>query len=344
MIYMSFFIGLLLICKGGDWFVDAASKLSETLGIPKSVIGATIVSFATTMPEIIVSVAAALQGHSVMAIGNAVGSVSANTGIILAISLFFLPVAIRRQEYFLKIVLYLGTLIMLFFSFTDKIFDKSDCLLLLLAGILFLIENVKNALREKNSMQTKIKKENGRKINGNNRSKMKNRPEKIKRVREKKEKTYTKDMLLKTFFWFCVGAVSIVAGSELLVHSACEIAEKLHISEDIISVTIVAMGTSLPELVTTVTAIIKKESSLSVGNIVGANMIDAAFILPICTLLSGEKLPVSVQMSRIDMPICMLISALALLPMLIRKEIKRRDGIIVFSIYAGYLFYIGMLF
>ena len=113
MIYMSFFIGLILICKGGDWFVDAASKLSEILGIPKYVIGATIVSFATTMPEIIVSVAAALDGHSAMAIGNAVGSVSANTGIILALSLFFLPVAIKREEYLFKNSLYIGTLLLL---------------------------------------------------------------------------------------------------------------------------------------------------------------------------------------------------------------------------------------
>lgn len=344
MIYMSFFIGLILICKGGDWFVDAASKLSETLGIPKYVIGATIVSFATTMPEIIVSVAAALQGHSVMAIGNAVGSVSANTGIILAISLFFLPVTIQREEYLLKTVLYLGTLIMLFFSFTDRIFDKSDCLLLLLAGILFLAENVKNAVCKKNSLQTKIKKEIDGSKSKNNGSRVKNRKEQIKRIRENKEKIYKKDTILKTLFWFGIGAVSIVAGSELLIQSACAIAEKLHISEDIISVTIVAMGTSLPELVTTVTAIIKKESSLSVGNIVGANMIDAAFILPICTLLSGEKLPVSAQMAEIDMPLCMVISAFALFPMLIRKKIKRRDGILVFSIYVGYLFYIGMIF
>ena len=111
MIYMSFFIGLILICKGGDWFVDAASKISETLGIPKYVVGATIVSFATTMPEIIVSAAAALKGHSAMAIGNAVGSVSANTGIILAISLFFLPAAIKRQDYIIKTILYIGTLV-----------------------------------------------------------------------------------------------------------------------------------------------------------------------------------------------------------------------------------------
>ena len=311
MIYMSFFIGLLLICKGGDWFVDAASGLSEALGIPKSVTGATIVSFATTMPEIIVSVAAALKGHSVMAIGNAVGSVSANTGIILAISLFFLPVAIRREEYFWKVILYLGTLILLWISFKDAVFDKADCLLLLLAGILFLIENVKNAVSKKNKLPGEAQ------------------------YKKKKE-----IILWKTVIWFCIGAVAIVAGSELLVQSACEIAEKLHISENIISVTIVAMGTSLPEFVTTITAIIKKESSLSVGNIVGANMIDSAFILPICTLLSGEKLPVSTQMARIDMPVCILVSILALLPMLIRKEIKRTDGIIVLSIYTGYLIYI----
>lgn len=311
MIYMSFFIGLLLICKGGDWFVDAASGLSEALGIPKSVTGATIVSFATTMPEIIVSVAAALKGHSVMAIGNAVGSVSANTGIILAISLFFLPVAIRREEYFLKVILYLGTLILLWISFKDAVFDKADCLLLLLAGILFLIENVKNAVSKKNKLPGEAQ------------------------YKKKKE-----IILWKTVIWFCIGAVAIVAGSELLVQSACEIAEKLHISENIISVTIVAMGTSLPEFVTTITAIIKKESSLSVGNIVGANMIDSAFILPICTLLSGEKLPVSTQMARIDMPVCILVSIMALLPMLIRKEIKRTDGIIVLSIYTGYLIYI----
>lgn len=319
MIYMSFFLGLILICKGGDWFVDAASKISEMLGIPKYVVGATIVSFATTMPEIIVSVASALKGHSIMAIGNAVGSVSANTGIILAISLFFLPVAIKREEYFLKTILYIGTVLLLFISFQDRMFDRSDCLLLLLAGILFLVMNVKNAVNKKT-------KENG--IRQSDRAKLQ------KRRKEQKES------LWKVLIWFCIGAVAIVAGSELLVQSACEIAEKLHISEEIISVTIVAMGTSLPEFVTTVTAIIKKESSLSVGNIVGANMIDSAFILPICTLIGGKSLPVSSQMAVIDMPVCMLLSIVALLPMLVRKKIKRTDGIVTFLIYSGYLFYI----
>lgn len=334
MIYMSFFIGLLLICKGGDWFVDAASKLSETLGIPKYVIGATIVSFATTMPEMIVSVAAALKGHSIMAIGNAVGSVSANTGIILALSLFFLPAAIQREEYFLKTVLYLGTLLLLFCAFRDAIFDKSDCFLLLMAGILFLTENIKNAFFVKKNSQDMIKK---------NHKIYNKKGKKDKRVDTNKRSTEEKlqiSILWKTFLWFCIGATCIVVGSELLVQSACEIAQKLHVSEDIISVTIVAMGTSLPELVTTLTAIIKKESSLSVGNIVGANMIDSAFILPVCTLISGEPLSVSRQMASIDMPLCITVSVFALVPMIIRKKIKRRDGIIVFIIYTGYLLYI----
>lgn len=314
MIYMSFFVGLLLICKGGDWFVDASSKLAEILGIPKYVIGATIVSFATTMPEIIVSVAAALKGHAVMAAGNAVGSVSANTGIILALSLFFLPVAVQRKEYLFKTVLYIGTLLLLFISFHDKVFKVSDSILLLMAGSVFLIENVKNAFQKRNSIN----------------------------IRER-ENCNQQDKIWKKIFWFCVGAGAIIGGSELLVQSACQIAERFRISEDIISVTIVAMGTSLPELVTTITAIIKKESSLSIGNIVGANMIDSAFILPVCTLISGEELPISMQMAQIDMPLCLIVSVIALFPMLIRKQIKRRDGIITFSIYMMYLFYICII-
>ena len=137
-----------------------------------------------------------------------------------------------------------------------------------------------------------------------------------------------------------IGFVLLIKGADFFVEGSSSVAKRLHVPSIIIGLTIVAMGTSLPELVTTVTAILKKESSLSVGNIIGANMIDSAFILPICTLLSGEKLPVSLQMAQIDMPLCILISVLALLPMLIRQKIKRRDGILVFSIYAGYLLYI----
>ena len=303
MLYMSFLIGLLFICKGGDWFVDASTYIARAFGIPKYIIGATIVSFATIMPEMIVSVAAALKGSSVMAIGNAVGSVSANTGIILGISLICLPAAIRREEYLMKNLLYLGCLVMLLISFQDNIFSPSDSILLILSGILFLSMNVKNA---------------------------------VKTRKEKEQKRIVKKELTKNLIYFVLGAAAIVAGSHLLIQSACEIAKQLHISEDIISVTILAMGTSLPEFVTTITAIIKKESALSVGNIVGANVIDTAFILPVCTLITGEHLSVGTQMKLIDLPICLILSAIALLPMLFRQKIRRQDGIIVLLIYITY--------
>ena len=307
MIYMSFFVGLLLICRGGDWFVDAASFIARAFGIPKYIIGATIVSFATTMPEILVSVAAALKGSSVMAMGNAVGSVSANTGIILGVSLFCLPAVIQRKEYLTKNILYIGCLILLFIAFRDRIFDAGDSVFLLLGGVLFLIMNVKNA--------------------------MTGRLEKEAVPVDKKE-------LRRRIFFFFFGAACVVTGSELLIDSACVLARQFHISEEIISVTILAMGTSLPEFVTTITAIVKKESSLSVGNIVGANVIDTAFILPICTLITGESLSVAPQIAQIDMPVCILLSVIALTPMMVRGRIRRIDGAAVFVIYLIYFFII----
>lgn len=307
MIYMSFFVGLLLICRGGDWFVDAASFIARAFGIPKYIIGATIVSFATTMPEILVSVAAALKGSSVMAMGNAVGSVSANTGIILGVSLFCLPAVIQRKEYLTKNILYIGCLILLFIAFRDRIFDAGDSVFLLLGGVLFLIMNVKNAMT-------------GR--------------------LEKEAVPFDKKELRRRIFFFFFGAACVVTGSELLIDSACVLARQFHISEEIISVTILAMGTSLPEFVTTITAIVKKESSLSVGNIVGANVIDTAFILPICTLITGESLSVAPQMAQIDMLVCILLSVIALTPMMVRGRIRRIDGAAVFVIYLIYFFII----
>lgn len=311
MLYVSFFIGLLFICKGGDWFVDAAVYIARTFGIPEYVVGATIVSFATTMPEMIVSVAAALKGSSVMAIGNAVGSVSANTGIILGISLICLPAVIRREEYLTKTILYIGCLFLLLLTFQDNVFGPLDGILLLLAGSFFLITNVKNAV--KTGKESKCTKQN-------------------------------RSTLIKKTSLFLLGAVTIVIGSQILIQSSCEIARQLHISEDIISVTILAMGTSLPEFVTTITAIIKKQSSLSVGNIVGANVIDTAFILPVCNLITGEHLPVSPQMKYFDMPACLILSVFAFLPMLIREKAKRYDGILVLFLYITYFLFITIMY
>lgn len=301
MIYMSFFLGLVLICKGGDWFVEAAAAIAERFGIPKFIIGATIVSLATTMPEILVSVSAALKGSAAMAIGNAVGSVSANTGIILGTSMLCLPAVIDRKEYLTKNVLYIGSVLLLIMTFFDRTFDSTDSLFMLTGGILFMGLNIKNAMNSRREPSQEL-------VIGMGRS----------------------------LFFFLFGAACIVVGSELLIDSSCAIARMFQIPEEVISVTLVAMGTSLPEFITTMSAILKKESSLSVGNIVGANVIDTTFILPICTLLTGEKLSVSEQMASMDAPICFILAVTALVPMLVRGRIKRMDGVITMGIYAVY--------
>lgn len=303
-----FISGLVLIIKGGDYFVDAASWIAKISGIPKFIIGATIVSVATTLPELIVSCLAAAMGSIDMAVGNAVGSVTANTGLIMAISLTFMPSNVKRQQYaFKSLLLIIATTILWIFSiaFGDhRSLSYFGSIILLFIFIIFIYENVRSAksdaISSENSNQTKTD-------------------------------------IIKYILLFIVGAAGIVFGAEFLVDGATEFAHRLNISETIISVTIVAVGTSLPELTTTITAMAKKQSSLSVGNIIGANIIDIAIILPICSMISGKPLPISAQGVFIDMPICLLCVCIGIIPMLISSKFRRWQGIALILIYIGYL-------
>ncbi len=299
-----FVIGIVLVVKGGDIFVDAASWIAKAAGIPTFIVGATIVSLATTMPELLVSVFAAADGKIDMAIGNAVGSVIANTGLIMAISLIFLSISIVRKEYIKQCailvicsaVLWLGSLsgqlaawagIVLFFVFVG-----------------FMALNIYNAKKQSAT---------------------------VERI-EATKKEYAKNIVL-----FLAGAAAIVIGSEFLVDGGSAIATALGVEERIIAVTLVAVGTSLPELVTTLTAIRKKESSLSIGNIIGANIIDLSMILPICSIVSGKGLPVLGKCLTVDLPACLMIILIALLPLLIRQKSSKLQGIVVLASYGVYL-------
>ncbi|HOO28899.1 MAG TPA: sodium:calcium antiporter, partial [Lachnospiraceae bacterium] len=140
---------------------------------------------------------------------------------------------------------------------------------------------------------------------------------------------------------FVIGTVGIVWGADLLVDNGSELARIAGISESIIGVTLVAVGTSLPELVTTITAILKKQSSLSIGNIIGANIIDLTIILPLCAIVSGKALPVSTQMTSLDMPVCIAVGLIAMVPALISQKFHRWQGVLLLACYAVYM---GVLF
>ncbi len=304
-----FLLGIVLVVKGGDFFVDAASWIAEVSGIPKLIIGATIVSVATTLPEMLVSVMAAVEGKVDMAVGNAVGSVTANIGLIMALSLVFIPSVIKRKDYLAKSVLMLtASVIVVIAGFVGKINIVFSLILFAIFG-LFIFENLREAKR---TLDTNAE---------NNETGLKS-----------DKKTITVNILK-----FVLGATAIVIGARLLVDNGSELARIIGVSERVIGVTMVAIGTSLPELITTVTAIAKKESSLSIGNILGANIMDLSLILPLSNIISGKSIPISAMSASVDLVACLLVGLIAVTPAMIRSKFSRVQGIVLLAFYASYV-------
>lgn len=297
--------GIILLVKGGDWFVDAACDLAQMAGIPPFIIGATVVSLATTLPEMIVSVIAAAGGKTEMAIGNAVGSVTANTGLIMALAMLFLPMAVERARYVRQCMLLMAAAGVLFAGSQGGSLSLWADVALALIFIGFMAVNVTAARRD---MADTAPESRG----GKN--------------------SFWKDILM-----FAVGTVCIVVGSDMLVDGGSALAAAVGVPERVIAVTLVAIGTSLPELVTTLTAIRKKEASLSIGNIIGANIIDLSLILPVCSLVSGRALPVSAQSAGLDMGACLIVTVFAMASILLMKKAGRAQGAVCLVLYAAYL-------
>lgn len=301
-----FLLGLGLIIKGGDVFVDAATWMAEASGIPKFIVGATVVSIATTLPEVFASSIAAVGGSTEIAVGNAIGSVTANTGLIMGVSVIFLPMAIKRAQIGMKSAMMLMSIFTLLMVCLDGTVTIWDSVLLFALFVAFIVENVYSASKQK----------------------------------EKNERPQvTKKILLINLLKFVLGAAALAIGSNLLVDNGKYLAKLIGVPERIIAITLIAIGTSLPELVTAITSLVKKQGSMSVGNIIGANIIDITMILPICSFISGGTLTVPNASVALDMPVCLAIAAVALLPTLLFKKFHRAQGVIMVGGYIAYLVY-----
>jgi cation:H+ antiporter len=312
-----FLVGIVLIVKGGDFFVDAATWIAEVSGIPKVIIGATVVSLATTLPEMIVSVIAAVDGKVDMAVGNAIGSVTANIGLIMAISLIFMPSVINRKDYVPKsILMFCASLVIVVSGRTGNIGLFISTVLLVLF-VLFLVENIRSTQNSMNKNTAALKAAENTAV--------------LPKVDTEKS------VVITNIVKFVVGAAGIVIGANLLVNNGSELARHIGISERIIGVTLVAVGTSLPELVTTITAIIKKQSSLSIGNILGANIIDLTLILPVSMAFARKPLPIAASSAALDFPACLLVGCIAVIPMIITSKFKRWQGFALLAVYIAYL-------
>lgn len=307
-----FIIGAILVIKGGDFFVDAASWIAEKSGVPKIIIGATIVSVATTMPELLVSVMAATEGKVDMSIGNAVGSVIANIGLILAIAFICMPGKIKRGSFLAKSIILIIAASVIAISGIAGSVSVIISVILLLIFIVFMVENILS-----------VKKNN-------------EEQEEVNEIEEEKVPTTSKVIIINIVKFVC-GAAAIVLGSNLLVDNGSILATLAGVPEKIIGVTLIAVGTSLPELITTITAIIKKQSGLSIGNILGANIMDLALIMPLASIISGKALPISSSFAMIELPFCLFITLVAVVPTLIRSKMSRWQGVFMLVAYVGYL-------
>jgi cation:H+ antiporter len=330
MVYVGllFTLGLIIIIKGGDMFVDSAVWFAKVTGIPNILIGATIVSLATTLPELFVSTIATFQGAPEVAIGNAVGSTICNLGLILALSMIFMPGKI--EKYVLKSkggLMIVSTFVAIILSL-DRLVNFYDGLILLALLALYVYMNI---IEVKNSKAVVL-------------------DEAAAEFAVNKDR----NSVIINGLQFAAGAVLIVLGARLLVSNGISLAEFFGIPQSIISLTLIALGTSLPELVTTITAIVKKHHDISVGNIIGANILNTTMILGTSAVTAARGLIITERTINVfdnaytiphtlyvDIPVSLLLMFLVVIPSLFSGKLKRWQGGTAILIYAAYIVFLG---
>ncbi len=306
--YLAIIIGLLLLIKGGDWLLDASVALSLQFKIPRIVIGMTIVSFATSAPELIVSVKSALSGYPDFAMGNVIGSNIANLTFILGIVTVISPIKVNKS--FFKMdwpILMLASLLFYAFVFFDATVSQGEgivMVLFLIGFLVFLIKFQKTAVIEIDEIPT-----------------------------AREVYSYSKIIYLLVIGGFCLWL-----GSEVLIKGAIGLAANLGVSERIISVTIVSVGTSIPELTASLIAIINKEKAISLGNVIGSNIFNILAVMGITSIIQPVAVVDQVLLTR-DFPWMLLISFVTLPLVLLPSKMRlgRLEGFILLVIYTFFL-------
>lgn len=311
-----FLLGLAFLIKGGDWFVDGATGIAKRFRISEFLIGATVVSIGTTLPEVMVSVTGTLGGKGEMAYGNAIGSVICNTALIAAITVTVAPSKVDKKTFRTPVIFFFTAAV--FYSFMAYFygeFSRLSGIVLLLIFIIYMIHTVSSAVKA-----------GGQTLKSEETSK----DEKNGRVR--------RDALL-----LVMGAAVVAIGARLLVDNGTIIAQKIGVPESVIALTFVAIGTSLPELVTAITALIKGHGAVSLGNIVGANLFNLVLVSGLSVTLSPFSLPASKTVAGqnasllIDLPVMLFVMLLLTVPALIRGKLSRFQGILLLAVYAAFL-------
>jgi cation:H+ antiporter len=321
-------VGFVLLIKGGDWFVDGASGIARRFHLPEILIGATVVSIGTTLPEVMVSAGAAAQGSGSIAYGNAIGSIICNTALISALTIAIMPGKAARKSMILPVgFFFVAAAIYCVCSYLLGNFPRWIGIVLLVVFVVYMTATV---LRMKKAAAVDAEEETELEaISGED------------HVVES-ESAGTKDSLLKDIILLVLGAVLIAFGADFLVDNAIIIAEKFGVSEKVIGLTIVALGTSLPELVTAITSLVKGHGSLSLGNIIGANLFNLVLVSGAAITISPFELPVAGMIGGInaslvlDIPVMLVVMLILTVPTMIKEKLSRWQGFLLLGIYAAF--------
>ena len=309
-----FAAGFLLLIKGGDWFVDGATGLARRFHLPDIIVGATVVSIGTTLPEVMVSATGAMLGQGAMAYGNAIGSIICNTALIAGISVAFNPGPANAKSMKMPVIFFFSSAALYCVAaYLLGEFPRWMGLVMMAIFIVYLVLNVRQGLKHPDEVEEE--EDDG----------------------DAKPRTLLMELVL-----LVVGAALIAVGADLLVEHGTIIAQTLGVPETVIALTFVALGTSLPELVTTITSLKKGHASLGIGNVIGANVFNLVLVSGVAVTLAPFEVPVGKLLLGhnaslvLDIPLMLIVMLLLCVPALTRKKLDRWQGVTLLCIYAAF--------
>ena len=311
-----FVVGLLLLIKGGDWFVDGATGIAERFHVPEIIIGATVVSIGTTLPEVMVSATSAMTGHGEIAYGNAIGSIICNTALIAAITVAVRPGPVDTKALKTPVVFFfISAAIYCLNAYISGYFSRTLGVVLLAIFALYLYVTIRQGFRNPVPQE----------------------PEEGEKAEEIQKNSMVKDLIL-----LVIGAALVAVGADFLVDNGTLIAKGLGVPESVIALTFVALGTSLPELVTAITSLAKGHGALSLGNVIGANIFNLVLVCGASMTLAPFRIPQSSTIGGmnaslvLDIPLMLFVMAFLTLPALKTKKLSRYQGIVLLILYAAF--------
>ena len=309
-----FAVGVLLLIKGGDWFVDSAVGVAKKFRVPEIIIGATVVSIGTTLPEVMVSVTAAVNNNAAVAYGNAIGSIICNTALIAALTIAIRPAPVNRKAVITPVIFFfVSAAIYVAAAYVFGRFDRWLGIVMLVVFAIYMTMTIRNGF--KNPVEQSAEDEQDEKGGS----------------------------LLKNIIVLVISAALIAVGADMLEGSSVSLATMAGIPTEVVGVTVVALCTSLPELVTAVTALLKGHGALSLGNIIGANIFNLVLVSGAAVTISpfaipeGSKLMGINTSQLIEIPLMIAVMALMTLPTIKKGKLGRWQGVSLLCIYVAFV-------